>query len=107
MSTSADNRSKYAAFGLTVGFHLLFFLLLIYVVFVTPLPPFAVPPSIVLEWSNGMEAGESAPKMPAAANAALAPASSSEKIITDASENTVFIKSGIQAKAELKEHAEA
>ena len=42
MEASVENKSKYMALIFTIGFHILLFLLFIYVVFITPLPAFKI-----------------------------------------------------------------
>src|ERR1035437_6919515 len=42
MDASIENKNKYVALAFTVGFHALLFLLFLFIVFITPLPPFEV-----------------------------------------------------------------
>jgi periplasmic protein TonB len=45
MSIAVENKNKITAIALTIGFHALLFLLFIFIVFITPLPPFEIKPS--------------------------------------------------------------
>jgi len=55
MSTAAENKNRITALILTIGFHALLFLLLIFIVFITPLPPFEIKPTPEIELDLGME----------------------------------------------------
>ncbi|MCW3084318.1 MAG: periplasmic protein TonB, links inner and outer rane [Bacteroidetes bacterium] len=114
MDASAENRSKYAALGFTLGFHALLFLLFILVVIITPLPPFKVElPPIPIDVINeggiegmGKDAGGSGNKQddikttPEAISPA--PAVSSPNIVTDESATDVSVKKNPKAKPEAK-----
>ena len=55
MEASAENKNKYLALVFTLIFHVMLFLIFIWVVFVTPIPPFEVKPVPELEIGLGME----------------------------------------------------
>ena len=55
MDASAENKNRYMAMGLTILFHVLLFLLFIYMVFITPIPPFEIKPVPEIEIGLGME----------------------------------------------------
>jgi periplasmic protein TonB len=55
MDSSSENKNKYAALAFTIGFHVLLFLLFIFVVFITPIPPFEIKPIPEIEIGLGME----------------------------------------------------
>ncbi len=55
MSTTAENKNRITALILTIGFHALLFLLFIFIVFITPLPPFEIKPTPEIELDLGME----------------------------------------------------
>jgi periplasmic protein TonB len=54
-STAAETKNKYVALMLTIGFHIVLFLIFIFVVFVTPIPPFEIKPVPEIELGLGME----------------------------------------------------
>ena len=114
MSTIAENKSKYAALGFTLGFHALLFLLFIWVVFITPLPPFKVElPPPVLEIINeggiegtGQNMGGSGNKQDdiktTPQDVSPAPTNSSPNVVTDESATDVPLKKNPKAKPEAK-----
>jgi TonB family protein len=55
MEATSENKNKYTALGLTLIFHVILFLIFIWVVFVTPIPPFEVKPVPEIEIGLGME----------------------------------------------------
>ncbi len=55
MDASAENKNRYMALGLTILFHALLFLLFIFMVFITPIPPFEIKPVPEIEIGLGME----------------------------------------------------
>lgn len=113
MQVSAENKNKYIAMILTVGFHALLFLLLIFIVFVTPIPPFEIKPVPEIEIGLGMEglgnedAGGSGKHDQDIATSEQATTShvvnnTSPNILTDESETTVTVKSNPKNKKEIK-----
>ena len=54
-STTTENKDKYIALMFTIGFHVVLFLIFIFVVFVTPIPPFEIKPVPEIELGLGME----------------------------------------------------
>lgn len=55
MDGSTENKDKYLALGFTLFFHVLIFLLFIFTVFITPIPPFEIKPVPEIEIGLGME----------------------------------------------------
>lgn len=55
MDSTAENKNRYVAMALTIGFHALLFLIFIWIVFVTPIPPFEIKPVPEIEIGLGME----------------------------------------------------
>jgi TonB family protein len=55
MEGSTENKHKYQALGFTLFFHVLIFLLFIFTVFITPIPPFEIKPVPEIEIGLGME----------------------------------------------------
>ena len=55
MEGSTENKNKYLALGLTLFFHALLFLLFIFTVFITPIPPFEIKPVPEIEIGLGLE----------------------------------------------------
>ena len=55
MDSTAENKNKYTALALTVGVHIVLFLIFWLVVFVTPIPPFEIKPVPEIEIGLGME----------------------------------------------------
>lgn len=55
MEASTENKNKYLALLFTLVFHGLLFLLFIWVVFITPIPPFEIKPVPEIEIGLGME----------------------------------------------------
>jgi TonB family protein len=55
MSTAVENKNKITAIAFTIGFHALLFLLFIFMVFITPLPPFEIKPTPEIELDLGTE----------------------------------------------------
>jgi len=55
MDVSTENKNKYAALAFTIGFHCLLFVLFLFTVFITPIPPFEIKaiPEVTLDL--GME----------------------------------------------------
>jgi periplasmic protein TonB len=109
MEASAEKKNKYAALGLTLGFHALLIFLFFLIVFITPIPPFEIKPVPEIEIGLGMEglgnedAGgsgqkdkdiattETAVKSPAKPNTA-------PNIVTDESATEVSVKTNPNAK---------
>jgi periplasmic protein TonB len=55
MEGSTENKYKYQALGFTLFIHVLLFLLFIFTVFITPIPPFEIKPVPEIEIGLGME----------------------------------------------------
>lgn len=55
MSAVSENKNKVIAMVLTIGFHALLFLLFVFIVFITPLPPFEIKPTPEVEIDLGTE----------------------------------------------------
>lgn len=55
MEVTSENKNRYIALGLTIGFHILLFIAFLLIVFVTPIPPFEVKPVPEIEIGLGME----------------------------------------------------
>ncbi len=55
MNSTAENKNKYLALAFTIGFHALLFLLFLFMVFVTPIPPFEIKPIPEITLDLGME----------------------------------------------------
>lgn len=93
MDTSIENRNRYTAIGLTIGIHAALFLIFLFVVFITPLPPFVTPGPLILEWNNSAENGSADAGIPAAAAMphALKPLETGTAI-TDPAEKDVLMK---------------
>ncbi len=108
MEASADNKNKYIALGLTLVFHAFLFLLFVWIVFITPIPPFEIKPVPEIEIGLGMEgmgskdAGGSgrkdkdiatSPPEKTVAKAEPKVTEAPAKILTDDTEESVAIKS--------------
>lgn len=112
MDASAENKNKYFALGLTLLFHVGLFLLFIFTVFITPLPPFPESPDLIdLGVDAGMmglgnqESGGSGKKDPdlatkteAAKVTTVVKASPAENVITDETGEAVDIKTSPKKK---------
>jgi protein TonB len=112
MSTSAENKNKYTALVFTIGFHALLFLLFVFLVFVTPIPPFEIKPVPEIEISLGMEGmgnmksgGSGQNEKELAASPDVTPtkavANDAPNLVTDDAE-TVSIKTNPKNKKEVK-----
>ncbi len=55
MDASSEHKNKYIALALTIGVHILLFLMFVWIVFVTPIPPFEIKPVPEIEIGLGME----------------------------------------------------
>jgi TonB family protein len=108
MEASAEKKNKYAALGLTIGFHVLLFILFFLIVFITPIPPFEIKPVPEIEIGLGMEglgnedAGGSGQKDKDIATtekvAAKPVVNTAPNIVTDESEKEVSVKTNPNAK---------
>lgn len=122
---ATENKNKYLAIVFTIGFHGLLFLLFLYIVFITPIPPFEIKPVPEIEIGLGMEgagntasggSGENDPNIETSMDAAVSSNESAPNIITDETETEVSVKTNPNAKPEsaaetlspeeLKERAE-
>jgi protein TonB len=113
MNTSAENKNRYTALAFTIGFHVLLFLLFIWIVFITPIPPFEIKPIPEIEISLGMEgmgnqqaggSGQKDPELEASKESVVSPvvSNSAPNIVTDETETAVSIKTNPQNKTESK-----
>lgn len=112
MEASAERKNKYVALGLTIGFHVLLFLLLFFIVLITPIPPFEIKPVPEIEIGLGIEglgnedAGGSGQKdkdIATSDKAVTSPAvNTAPNIVTDQTENEVNIKTNPNAKTDAE-----
>jgi protein TonB len=119
MDASADNKNKIQALAFTLIFHVLLFLIFIWVVFVTPIPPFEVKPVPEIEIGLGMEglgnkdAGGSGKNDPEVATRPetpvvtktepiVQPTPSPDKIITDETGEAVEVVKNVPKKKPKK-----
>lgn len=113
MSISAENKDRYTALALTLGFHALLFLLFIFIVFITPIPPFEIKQVPEVELDLGMEgfgnadaggSGQNEPDIETSPAAATKPAPAENNdapaIVTDEQETVVSVKSNPKTKPE-------
>lgn len=111
MNTSAENKNKYLAVALAIGFHGLLFLLCIFIVFITPIPPFEIKEVPEVELDLGMEglgnadaggSGQNDPDIKTSENAAATPAppetNDAPNIVTDETETVVSVKNNPKPK---------
>lgn len=115
MEASAENKNKYFALALTLGFHALLFLLFIFIVFITPIPPFEIKELPEIEIGLGMEgmgqdpggsgdhSKDLATSMDATAKTSSTEATDAPDIITDETETEVSIKTNPKNTKEIKE----
>jgi periplasmic protein TonB len=110
----SENKNRFTALGLTLIFHGLLFLLFIFMVFVTPIPPFEVKPVPEIEIGLGMEgmgsdpggSGDKSKDLQTSMDAAVANTpvqSDAPNIVTDPTETDVVIKSNPENKKDVKE----
>lgn len=103
MDASVDNKNKYYALAFTIGFHALLFLLFIFMVFVTPIPPFEIKPVPEIEIGLGMEglgnataggSGQHDNDIATSENAASKPVENNDapNVVTDDKETAVSVK---------------
>jgi len=114
MELTAENKNRYQALAYTVGFHLILLLLLIFIVFDTPIPPFEeknVPEAIVelggMEGLGSVAAGgsghndkdiaSSPDKVKTTHTSATAP-----NVMTDETETDSYVKANPKNKKEKK-----
>ena len=115
MSNPAENKNKFAALGFTIGFHALLFLLFIWIVFITPIPPFEIKPVPEIEIGLGMEgmgenaggSGQQDNDIAAGDVSVTSPAVTNDapNIVTDDSEPDVHIKTNPNNKEQQKQDA--
>lgn len=114
MQAQAENKSKLYALLFTVVFHVLLFLAFIWIVFVTPIPPFEKPEIIELEIGLGMEgfgenaggSGQNEPEIttsPEASTSSEVNNNDAPNIITDNSENVAVVKSNPNNTSKVEE----
>lgn len=114
----SEKKSRLAALGLTILFHALLFLLFIFMVFITPIPPFEVKPVPEIEIGLGMEgmgtnpggSGDHSKDLQTSMDAAAVTKPSqtdAPNIVTDPNETEVAIKSNPDNKKDVKEVKEA
>jgi hypothetical protein len=115
MEASAENKNKYFALALTLGFHALLFLLFIFIVFITPIPPFEIKELPEIEIGLGMEglgqdpggkgdqSKDLATSMDVTAKTSSTQATDAPDIITDETETDVAIKTNPKNTKEIKE----
>lgn len=106
---AAENKNKYLALVLTIGFHALLFLLFLFIVFITPIPPFEIKPVPEIEIGLGMEgagniasggSGQNDPNIETSLEAAVTSPSVAPNIITDETETDVSVKTNPNAVPE-------
>ncbi len=112
MNATAENKNKYAALALTIGFHVLLFLLFIFMVFVTPIPPFEIKPVPEIEIGLGMEglgktdaggSGQHDNDIATSPKETSHPANNtSANFVTDETETSVSVKKNPKVKTENK-----
>ncbi|MGZ4158455.1 MAG: hypothetical protein ACXVED_15195, partial [Bacteroidia bacterium] len=115
MDTTGENKSKYYALLLTFSFHALVILLLLIIVFHTPIPPFEVKPVPEIEIGLGMEglgnmqsggSGDHDKELATSAVAVKTPAASSApNIVTDPTETAVNVKTNPKNVKETHDEA--
>lgn len=112
MEAATENKNRYLALVLSVGLHGLLILLFIFIVFITPIPPFEIKPVPEIEIGLGMEglgnadaggSGQNDPDLATNPDAVPEPASNNTpNIITDESEKDVPVKSNPENKSDPK-----
>jgi protein TonB len=104
MSASVENKSRYQALAITIGFHVALLLLLFFIVIITPIPAFEVKPVPEVMLDLGMEglgnkdaggSGQHDKDIATTENAVKTNAAktSTPSVITDDSEPNVSVKS--------------
>jgi hypothetical protein len=116
-TTILQNKNKLVAIAATIAVHALLFLLCYGIVFITPLPPFEIPPpppEIEISWDGFVgrgetDAGGSGANDPEVETAAVVATSSqpsqtsiAPKVIVDNTEETVSIENGTATAAEVE-----
>ncbi len=113
MSTYSENKNNYYALAFTIGFHTLLFLLFIFIVFITPIPPFEIKPVPEIEIGLGMEGlgnstaggkGNHDKEIATSIEPIATPASSNTapNIVTDDNDPTVSIKTNPKNNTDSK-----
>lgn len=118
MDTPAENKTRIAAIGITLGFHILLFLLFIWIVFITPIPPFPIPDTIEVDMSSGMEgmganaggSGKNDNDIKTSQDEVVSPVptpsvNNAPNIVTDETSTDVAVKTNPKAKPDAKEDA--
>lgn len=117
MDASVENKNRYIALALTLGFHALLFLLFVIIVFITPIPAFEIKPVPEIEIGLGMEgmgndpggsgdhSKDLATSMDVAVKTNTTTPADAPNVITDATETDVVIKTNPNNKKEVKEEA--
>lgn len=104
MNFSVENKNKYSALAFTIGFHAILFLLFIFIVFITPIPPFDIKPIPEITLDLGMEglgnadaggSGQNDNDLATTEKATKAPVldESESAFVTDETETVVSVKS--------------
>ncbi|HEY0030694.1 MAG TPA: hypothetical protein VGC65_08045 [Bacteroidia bacterium] len=114
MDSASENKNKYFALAFTLGFHAVLFLLFIFIVFITPIPPFEIKPIPEIEIGLGMEglgntasggSGQNDPELETSRDdiAATNATPESNNVVTDDAEKEVSVKTNPNVKEESKE----
>ncbi len=112
MNTSAEKKNKYFAMAFTLGFHAFLLLLFIFIVFITPIPPFEIKavPEVMLDL--GMEglgnadaggSGQNENDIKTSETTKPSPLVTEENsVITDETETVVSVKKSVVKVKEVK-----
>lgn len=113
MSAPAENKNRFAALGFTIGFHALLFLLFLFTVFITPIPPFEIKPVPEIEIGLGMEgmgenaggSGQNDNDIASSEEVASTPTATNDaaNIVTDDAATEVHVKTNPNSKTEPQE----
>lgn len=113
MEAQVENKNRYMALALTLGFHALLFLLFMLIVFITPIPPFEAKPLPEIEIGLGMEgmgqdpggsgnqSKDLATSMDVAAKTTTS-ATDAPNVVTDPTETSVAVKTNPKNKKDVK-----
>jgi len=116
MSASVENKNRFIALAFTLVFHLLLFLLFIWMVFITPIPPFEIKAIPEIEMDLGAEgfgnadaggSGNHDKDIATSEKASVKPVvtNDSPNVITDDSEPSATVKTNPKSKNENKTEA--
>jgi protein TonB len=116
MDASAENKNRYVALTLTIGFHALLFLLFLFIVFITPIPAFEIKPVPEIKIELGMEglgnadaggSGQHDKDIATSQNAAVKPVTNNNtpNVLTDDSDPTAVVKTNPKNKKDNKAEA--